>query len=312
MLFLKHALATAAASAHACGTDSRTPGRSAEAGQTAELGPWIQETHPAARRLGSCARDSTGSARPPAQVRGRLRARWSSRDGLLPEEDESGPFVVSCSPQPPTVLSLPGPSPALSPSRTRALTACRAASQGDPRAESTLRAGSSSPAPPARPGRPVGSRPSVPLAVGRLGEAALPSCPLLCPQLHLDSSPPAEGGKRAWVWPGTRTAGPCPSSGRWRGGCTDTAEWAERAWARLGASSQGRAAQIPSASRWPCAPFCQPCVHVYIRTRGFCLDLVLCLCRRVPGKLRGGGGGAVAQPLQRGRLPAPGSGLPTS
>ena len=160
MLFLKHALATAAASAHACGTDSRTPGRSAEAGQTAELGPWIRETHPAARRLGSCARDSTGSARPPAQARGRLRARRSSRDGLLPEEDESGPFVVSCSPQPPTVLSLPGPS------------------QGDPRAESTLRAGSSSPAPPARPGRPVGSRPSVPLAVGRLGRR--PSPHVLC------------------------------------------------------------------------------------------------------------------------------------
>lgn len=156
MLFLKHALATVAASAHACGTDSRTPGRSAEAGQTAELGPWIRETHPAARRLGSCAHDSTGSARPPAQARGRLRARRSSRDGLLPEEDESGPFVVSCSPQSPTVLSLPGPSPALSPSRTRALTACRAASQGDPRAESTLRAGSSSPAPPRTPRLPRG------------------------------------------------------------------------------------------------------------------------------------------------------------
>lgn len=49
-----------------------------------------------------------------------------------------------------------------------------------------------------------------------------------------------------------------------------------------------RCPQVPVAL----PPFHLLCVHVYICTRGFCSDLRVCFCRWVPGKFKGGGGGA--------------------
>lgn len=265
----KHVLTAAT---HACRTHSRTPGRSAGAGRTAAVGPWIRGTHQHLQLPGVSAASSAprapaaGSVRPQGLgaasgvARGRLRAGGGHPEvDLLSEEDGSGPRVVLCSPQPyavlvTSILVTRGSSlkMRLSPSRPQALPAAWAPSQGHPRAESTLRAGSSSTAP----GHPVGSCPAVLSAMRQPGEEA----PRVSPT-HFTAlcSVPSRTWARALV-PGEERGPGCgpgseqqppPSPDWWGGGAVCWQSGLGEAGVRCG---QGRA--LPSAV---CA-----CVYTYL------------------------------------------------